>query len=543
MRFQNKKTLKRTVLSLALSQVFVLGTAAYAENYMPDNVNESGYISRGAVCEMLNILGKDLGAEFSAPETNPYKDTDSVAILSLTASGIVNGVSDDEFAPDAILTREQMCTMLTRLIGYAYKDTVNVAVHPRYVYYDNSYISYWAKASVDYLYFHGIMQGTDDYVISPQDTLTYRQAADFCQRTLENKDNYVLKTDIPDFSWEIEPIYDGFVPDTIFACGLASVKKDGKYGYINKKGKKVIPFEYDRTYDFSDGVGRVEKDGKIGYIGTNGKLITKIEYDDGGDMYEDRVWVKKDGKYGFLDKQGNIAIPFIYDYAYEFEENIAPVKKDGKYGAIDKDGNTVIDFKFNWISHFSEGYARIFDGEKYGYINKSGDVVIEPQFWWAYDFSEGVATVHMGKWESIIDKDGNFLHDRPTMHIGKKSEGIVTVLPPDDYERRTGLHFAEPNGIYAKSPIIDTNTQPPVVTEAKGFYEGLCAVSYYDDVYEEVHRSYMDRKGNFLFPNRATMKDSSVFDRDTFYMMNFSEGMAAVVNWEGKLGFVKNPLY
>jgi hypothetical protein len=547
MKFLSKKIVKRSALLFALSQVMFFGTAAYAKDYMPNNVGENDSISRKEVCEMLIGLGKDLGAELKAPEENPYKDTDNEAILALSEAGVVNGVGDDEFAPEAILTREQMCTMLTRLIGYAYKDTVDTSIHPRYVYYDNSYISYWAKASVDYLYFHGIMIGTEENVISPLETLTYRQAADLCQRTFENKENYVLKTDIPDFNWEIEPTYDGLVPDTIFACGLASVKKDGKYGYINQSGKTIVPFIYDRTYDFSDGIGRVEKDGKVGYITTDGKLITKIEYEAGGDMCEDRVWVKKDGKYGFLDKQGNIAIPFIYDYAYEFEENIAPVKKGGKYGAIDKGGNTVIEFKFLWLSHFAEGYARIFDGEKYGYVNKSGEIVIEPRFWWANDFSEGVAAVTLDKWQNLIDKDGNYLHNSHLAWVQKKSEGVVGLWPGDEYERRTGLHWAEPNGsengIYKRAPIIDLNTQPPVISEAKDFHEGLCAVSLYNETYEEVHRSYINKEGKFLFPNRDTMTDTSDFDRETFYLMNFSEGMAAVVNWEGKLGFVKNPLF
>ena len=53
-----------------------------------------------------------------------------------------------------------------------------------------------------------------------------------------------------------------------FSEGLASVNKDGKWGYIDKSGKAVIPIIYDNTCSFSFGEGlvSVNKDGKWGYI-------------------------------------------------------------------------------------------------------------------------------------------------------------------------------------------------------------------------------------------------------------------------------------
>ena len=35
--------------------------------------------------------------------------------------------------------------------------------------------------------------------------------------------------------------------------GLAAVKKDGKWGYIDVNGKVMIPFSYDIAYSFSEG--------------------------------------------------------------------------------------------------------------------------------------------------------------------------------------------------------------------------------------------------------------------------------------------------
>jgi hypothetical protein len=39
-----------------------------------------------------------------------------------------------------------------------------------------------------------------------------------------------------------------------------------KWGYIDKTGKTVVPFEYDYTQSFSEGLAWVQKDGKWGIL-------------------------------------------------------------------------------------------------------------------------------------------------------------------------------------------------------------------------------------------------------------------------------------
>ena len=52
-----------------------------------------------------------------------------------------------------------------------------------------------------------------------------------------------------------------------FYDGLSCVKQNGKYGFIDKKGKVVVPFQFDDTaYSFSDGLAYVKQDGKYGFI-------------------------------------------------------------------------------------------------------------------------------------------------------------------------------------------------------------------------------------------------------------------------------------
>ena len=67
--------------------------------------------------------------------------------------------------------------------------------------------------------------------------------------------------------------------DAGFYSGLAVVYKNGKYGFINKFGKVVIPFTFDDVYTlgFSDGKAEVVKDGRTFLIDKTGKILEEIK--------------------------------------------------------------------------------------------------------------------------------------------------------------------------------------------------------------------------------------------------------------------------
>ncbi|MBK7559412.1 MAG: WG repeat-containing protein [Chitinophagaceae bacterium] len=54
-------------------------------------------------------------------------------------------------------------------------------------------------------------------------------------------------------------------PGWFFANGLAYVKQNGKYGYINKSGEVVIPIRYDDAENLKAVKQRLPKTGKVLY--------------------------------------------------------------------------------------------------------------------------------------------------------------------------------------------------------------------------------------------------------------------------------------
>jgi hypothetical protein len=71
---------------------------------------------------------------------------------------------------------------------------------------------------------------------------------------------------------EISRIRNEFDETKDFSEDLAAVKKNGKWGYIDKKGNVIINFMYEKAGSFINGSANVTLNGKQGYIDHDGKF-------------------------------------------------------------------------------------------------------------------------------------------------------------------------------------------------------------------------------------------------------------------------------
>ena len=108
--------------------------------------------------------------------------------------------------------------------------------------------------------------------------------------------------------------------------GLAKVKKkeNGKFGFVDKDYKEVIPCIYDEIFDFDkfDDFVKVERGLKFGYIYKNGKEVIPCQYDEILYFDDNLLKVKKEDKFGFIDKDGKELISCIYDEIYYFDKKL-----------------------------------------------------------------------------------------------------------------------------------------------------------------------------------------------------------------------------
>lgn len=108
-----------------------------------------------------------------------------------------------------------------------------------------------------------------------------------------------------------------------------SVKKDGKYGCVNRKGETVVPFQYEQTlaniYDFV----AVKKNGKWGAVSADNKPLIPTEY--AGVVFPsergaNHLWVMKaDSLYYHMDLATKKVSKVGYKVVYNFENGLAYV--------------------------------------------------------------------------------------------------------------------------------------------------------------------------------------------------------------------------
>jgi len=97
-----------------------------------------------------------------------------------------------------------------------------------------------------------------------------------------------------------------------FREGIAAVGKaeGGKtlYAYISKNGTKLTDFEFEEAKDFQGGIGRVRKNGKFGLIDKFGSPITACEFDYISEFSEGEnlALARKNGFDVYLDKEGRL---------------------------------------------------------------------------------------------------------------------------------------------------------------------------------------------------------------------------------------------
>ena len=192
-----------------------------------------------------------------------------------------------------------------------------------------------------------------------------------------------------------------------FSGGLAAVKINGKWGFIDKTGTIVITAIYDDADFFQEGLVRVKTNGKWGYVDNTGVMVIPAIYDEVESFFDGMAIVRIDGQYGFIDKTGNLAIPAKYDYAQNFREGLAAVGINNKRGYIDKSGTLVIPAKYDGYASFCEGLALVQINGKLGFIDKAGKLVIPAKYDDAESFYSGKARVLLNGRRFYIDRNGN----------------------------------------------------------------------------------------------------------------------------------------
>lgn len=283
-----------------------------------------------------------------------------------------------------------------------------------------------------------------------------------------------------------------------YSEGLAAIfnPEYQKFGFINKYGKLVIPYNFLRVFDFKNGLAIVKPNRYFQVINKAGTAITTGKYD--------------------------TICPFI--------NGLAKVKTTAGFGLINSKGVEIVKPKYIQMGEFSDGLCLVKDANGWGYINNKGKVIITPKFYSATDFTEGRAAVKLiGTSEGAVDPTYWKFIDKTGKSITTAQYGVSSNMPNFNYKFSGGLLIS--NNSYPKYGMLDTSGKEiiPFVYGSFGpFKNGLAKVTGIGKNITGVI-AYINKANKFIIPYNVYLSDAQ----------DFSEGLAAIKTLKDQLwGFM-----
>ncbi len=329
----------------------------------------------------------------------------------------------------------------------------------------------------------------------------------------------------------------------IFSFGSAGVRKNKKWGFIDEKGKLIIPFVYDKVEYFTiNGLCPVVKNGKAGFINKSGKEIIPVIYDDArSEQLDDIVIVKKNKKWAFFNNQGKQLSDFIFDNVFSTDHyNFTKDDLNKSKSTFSKNGAVLV-LKDNHYEYLNEKIepafpnnkfdsATVYDAfknaivkrnGKYGMIKPNGELKVPLDFDFIEPYDNNLGNyseyynARKGKIFSIINRN--------LEKIGESYEPIYNNFRLDN----SLISFKNIKGKYG---VVDKNgkIEVPFIYDDELRFEG----KKYAIAIKNKKSGIIDLNGKELFPFNFKSIDELDDVENTFVFSD--ESGDKVINLNGK---------
>ena len=280
----------------------------------------------------------------------------------------------------------------------------------------------------------GFVNLSGDIIISPEYAYAgyFKYGMAYVAKKIDDKKlsgviDYKGNIVMPMLYEEIDPI----------SPNLFTVKKEEKWGAVNKKGEVIIDFLFEGIlWPISPGrfTAVVARKG-IGF--DNGK----------------RVYTPGYQRMGLIDDTGQWILPASYDQIYIEGEGLIGLEKDRKLGFIDSDRNLVIDYKFigQALPYIDRSKSTNYFSAGLAVIDLTSDSLVPP-------FVPAKKRIN-----AVIDRTGKTVFEFQGYVVDHFIRGLLVICrseEPYQYEvrNRIGDNCALPSGIKILSITEDTES-------------------------------------------------------------------------------------
>ncbi|MFM9983830.1 MAG: WG repeat-containing protein [Flavobacteriales bacterium] len=235
----------------------------------------------------------------------------------------------------------------------------------------------------------GFADANDNWVIPAQ----YLSADSFQNGLARVSNQYEQYGLIDEQNDVIVPLTHAYVGPVIDGLLHAQDASTSLYGYYSSTGTLVVPYQFEMANNFNSGLAGVRLDNMWGFIDKSGKMVITPQFDGIVDNSDDD-WM---GDYSF-----------DFDLGYNFSSNYCIVTKNGLDGIIDKTGKVILDFTFSSLQlTYDENsiIAEKCEGAnincRFGVIDMSGKTIVKFEYS-GIDYNSGFYKLYQGSTQSAF---------------------------------------------------------------------------------------------------------------------------------------------
>jgi hypothetical protein len=158
--------------------------------------------------------------------------------------------------------------------------------------------------------------------------------------------------------------------------GLRGIKKDGRYGFVDQRGRLRIANRYDSIGEFHEGLAAVKLIGKWGFVNTSDQIVVNPNYDNCSLFQNGRAIVSRYKKFGVIGPLGTPILPLRYDAVKRQPDGKFLLTTSALQGLADEQCNVLVEPRFSVLTEASNGLLVACREGKCGAITSSGLSVI-----------------------------------------------------------------------------------------------------------------------------------------------------------------------
>jgi WG containing repeat len=192
-----------------------------------------------------------------------------------------------------------------------------------------------------------------------------------------------------------------------FTDNQLDFKEDFFYEYLTDGTEKTIDYQgrivnrmsppaisnVEHIFPSSEGLRGIQRDGKFGFIDERGRLRIANRYDDIGEFHEGLAPFKLIGKWGFINPSDQVIINPNYEKVNHFNDGLCVVSRNGKSGVITKTGKPILTFQYDSIHALPNKKFLLFAEGLRGMADEKGSILIDPRFDYLSELENGLVLV------------------------------------------------------------------------------------------------------------------------------------------------------